>query len=82
MINQENGVNDFIDDVDTTTRKVLIPFWYHHKYDRYEFSYLTDDLDSVGEEVEHHPGIISFNPLYMERADKRIKEKDEEESED
>ena len=38
-------VNDFTDDVETTTRKVLVPFWYHHKYDRYEYSYLTDDID-------------------------------------
>ena len=72
MINTENGVNNFTDDVDTTTRKVLIPFWYHNKYDRYEFSYLTDDLDTSNDENVYHHGIVSFNPLYMEKADKRI----------
>lgn len=74
MINTENGVNNFTDDVDTTTRKVLIPFWYHHKYDRYEFSYLTDDLGKDNTEVPYHYGVVSFNPRYMQRADKRRKE--------
>lgn len=76
MINQENGVNNFTDDVDTTTRKVLVPFWYHHKYDRYEFSYLTDSLSNESEPVPYHNGLVSFNPLYRARADKRRKEKD------
>ena len=76
MINTENGVNDFTDDVDTTTRKVLVPFWYHYKYDRYEYSYLTDDLDIITERVPYHQGLVSFNPLYMERADKRKKPKE------
>lgn len=74
MINQENGVNNFTDDVDTTTRKVLVPFWYHHKYDRYEFSYLTDELNNVSKPVPFHNGLVSFNPLYTARADKRRKE--------
>lgn len=74
MINQENGVNNFEDDVDNTTRKVLIPFWYHHKYNRYEFSYLTDDLDKKNGVVPYHNGVVSFNPLYMAQADKRKKE--------
>lgn len=74
LINQENGVNDFTDDVDTTTRKVLIPFWYHHKYDRYEFSYLTDDLPVDNEGTKVHDGIKSFNPRYVKLADKRAKQ--------
>ena len=74
MINTENGVNNFTDDVDTSTRKVLIPFWYHHKYDRYEFSYLTDCLDKDNETVPYCYGVVSFNPRYMQRADKRKKE--------
>lgn len=74
MINQENGVNSFVDDVDTTTRKVLIPFWYHHKYNRYEYSYLTDDLKVSDERNVKHHGVVSFNPLYTEHADKRIKD--------
>lgn len=74
MINQENGVNAFNDDVETTMRKVLIPFWYHHKYNRYEFSYLTDDLPVKNIPNRKHLGIISFNKLYIDRADKRVKE--------
>ena len=34
MINTENGVNNFVDDVDTTTRKYLIPFWHLKRFDR------------------------------------------------
>ena len=71
MINTENGVNNFNDDVEFTMRKVLIPFWYHHKYDRYEYSYLTDSLPVGNDYVPVHPGITSFNPLYNELGDKR-----------
>lgn len=74
MINTENGVNDFTDDVDLTTRKVLVPFWYHKRYDRYEFSYLTDDLPTMNKPVPLHNGIVSFNNLYVQRSDKRKKE--------
>ena len=74
MINTENGVNNFTDDVETSMRKVLIPFWYHHKYNRYEFSYLTDDLPKDNETTPYHYGVVSFNPLYNQRADKRKKE--------
>lgn len=73
MINTENGVNNFTDDIDTTTRKVLIPFWYHWKYNRYEFSYLTDDLETDNKIAPYHYGVVSFNKLYMQRADKRKK---------
>ena len=71
MINTENGVNNFTDDVDLTTRKVLIPFWWHYKYDRYEYSYLTDDLPRNNKKIKRHNGIVSFNPLYVSRSDKR-----------
>ena len=74
LINTENGVNAFDDDVDNTMRKVLVPFWYHHKYNRYEFSYLTDDLGKKNDVVPYHRGVVSFNPLYTNRADKRKKE--------
>lgn len=73
MINTENGVNNFDDDVEFTMRKVLIPFWYHHKYDRYEYSYLTDDLPVGNEVVPIHHGLTSFNPLYNKLGDKRKK---------
>ena len=71
MINTENGVNNFDDDVEFTMRKVLVPFWYHHKYDRYEFSYLTDDLPVGNDVVPIHNGLTSFNPLYNKLGDKR-----------
>ena len=74
LVNQENGVNAFTDDVETSTRKVFIPFWYHHKYDRYEFSYLTDCLNVSNEKFIKEKGLVSFNPLYMKLGDKRIKE--------
>lgn len=73
LINNENGVNAFNDDVETSTRKVLIPFWYHHKYNRYEFSYLTDDLDLDNNVVPYHYGVVSFNRLMSVHADKRKK---------
>lgn len=74
MINTENGVNNFTDDVDLTTRKVLIPFWYHHRYDRYYFSYLTDNLSTEYNQVKDKKDLISFNPLYISRAYKEKKE--------
>ena len=73
MINTENGINNFEDDVDCTTRKVLVPFWYHHRYDRYEFSYLTDELKTKNKPVPRHNGLVSFNDLYIERSDKRTR---------
>lgn len=73
MINTENGVNNFEDDVDCTTRKVLIPRWYYKKYNRYEFSYLTDCLQTENKRVPKHSGVVSFNDLYVSRADKRKK---------
>lgn len=71
MINTENGVNNFDDDIEFTLRKVLVPFWYHKKYDRYEFSYLTDELETKNVEVPKHNGVVSFNDLYVKRSDKR-----------
>lgn len=74
MISNDLGTNSFIDDVDTSTRKVLIPFWWHNKYDRYEFSYFTDDLEKSNEEFIKDC-LISFNKDYIDLADKRRKEK-------
>lgn len=70
MINTENGVNNFDDDVDVTTRKVLIPFWWHKRYDRYEYSYLTDELDVSDKDFVRRSGLVSFNPKYIERSKK------------
>lgn len=77
MINTENGVNNFEDDVDCTTRKVLIPFWYHHKYDRYEWSYLTDELETEKGMFLPKQDLKSFNPMYVERSYKHYKRKEE-----
>lgn len=74
LINNENGVNAFNDDVETSMRKVLIPFWYHRKYNRYEFSYLTDDLPLLNNVQPYHYGVVSFNDLMTLHADKRVKE--------
>lgn len=82
MINTENGINNFTDDVDTTTRKVLVPFWYHKRYDRYEYSYLTDKLDTKLTKPSFRTGLLSFNDLYRDKAyrqpqeDKPIKKGD------
>lgn len=77
MINTENGVNNFEDDVDCTTRKVLIPFWYHHKYDRYEWSYLTDELETEKGMFLPKQSLKSFNPMYVERSYKHFKRKED-----
>lgn len=74
-VNTDIGVNDFVDDVDTSTRKVVIPFWWHKHYDRYYFSYLTDELSTKNENAHVYGDLVSFNPLYIERADKRKKDK-------
>lgn len=71
MINSENGVNSFNDDVETTTRKVLIWRWWYKKYDRYEFEYLTKDLEKDNQPFKSKQGLVSFNPLYEKLADKR-----------
>lgn len=68
MINTEIGVNNFEEDVDVTMRKIIIPFWYNHKYDRYEFSHLTDDLDVSKTPFKKKKKVVSFNPLYEIRG--------------
>lgn len=71
MISNDMGQNNFIDDLDTTTRKVLIWRWWYFKYDRYEFSYLTNCLPISKCNFIEENGLISFNPLYEELGDKR-----------
>lgn len=72
LINSESGVNAFDDDIENTMRKVLIPFWYRHKYDRFEFSYFTDDLHVAKDEFKPKSGLSSFNPLYVERCNATV----------
>lgn len=65
MINEDLGSNNFVDDIDTTTRKVLIWRWWYRKYDRYYYSFLTDKLDKRNETSKwYEGGLDSFNPLY------------------
>lgn len=73
MINTENGVNNFVDDVEVTTRKVLVPRWWFYRYNRYEYSYLTDDLDLNNTPyTKEERSLISFNKLYRELANKSL----------
>ena len=77
LINTENGVNNFNDDVDVTMRKVLIPFWYLKHFNQYEFSWLTDELDVKNEKIGLLKKLVSFNPFYIARAyRKKLERKD------
>lgn len=73
MINQDIGNNNFIDDLDTTTRKYIVPFWVHKRYNRYEFSKFTDDLPKSNEPYDINKGLVSFNEQYVNIADRRNK---------
>ena len=74
FVNTDIGENNFDDDVDTTTRKVLIGRWYYKKYDRYYFSYLTDKLPVKCKKQHLYEGsLVSFNPLYVALSNTRSK---------
>lgn len=78
MINNELGENNFNDDLDTTTRKVLIFRRWYKKYDCYYFSYLTDKLSKKNKKQKFYNGaIVSFNPLYRALSNTRSKESKE-----
>lgn len=65
MVSTDIAENNFTDDVDTTTRKVLIGRWWYKRYDRYYYSYLTDKLSHKHKKVPFYKGgLNSFNPLY------------------
>lgn len=69
MVSSDIAENNFIDDVDNTTRKVLIGRWWYKRYDRYYYSYLTDNLGKDSKEVPFYTGgLNSFNPLYRKLA--------------
>lgn len=65
MVNGENGVNTFNNDLDMETRKVLIPFWYYSYYDCFEYYYLTKNLQVDNTPFEINNSFVSFNPLYI-----------------
>lgn len=69
MVSTDIAENNFNDDVDTTTRKVLIGRWWYKRYDRYYYSYLTDKLSKKTKNPKWYKGnLVSFNPLYVELA--------------
>ena len=74
MISQDLGSNNFIDDIDTTTRKYIVPFWVHRRYNRYEFSKFTDDLPVKNNPYDKESGLVSFNEEYIVKADLRVKD--------
>lgn len=80
MISEDLGENNFIDDIDTSTRKVLIFRWWYKKYDRYYWSYLTDKLTVKNNNQRWYKGTVnSFNPLYRKLSMKfRSKKKNRE----
>lgn len=69
LINNESvssSQNNFNEDVDLSVRRYIVWRWCYKRYDRYYFSYMTDDLpvsdityDSTKKEI------VSFNPLYI-----------------
>jgi len=69
MVSTDIAENNFNDDVDTTTRKVIIGRWWYKRYDRYYYSYLTDNLGKSTKKCKWYKGgLNSFNPLYRELA--------------
>lgn len=68
MISNDLGANNFTDDLDTTTRKVLVPFWVFKRYNPYQFSVLTDDLDKEETLQDFSRMVVSFNERYNEFA--------------
>lgn len=69
MVSTDIAENNFTDDVDATTRKVLVCRWWYKRYDRYYYSYLTDKLGKKTKKCKFYKGgLNSFNPLYRELA--------------
>lgn len=68
MISNDLGANNFNDDMDTTTRKVLVPFWWFKRYNPYQFSVFTDDLEIEQTLQDFTNMICSFNDKYNEFA--------------
>ena len=76
MVSEDLGENNFTDDVDTTTRKIIIFRWVYKHYDCYYFSHLTDDLEVKNDKPKWYDGILdSFNPIYRKIAKKGNRKK-------
>lgn len=71
MVNGEaltSTVNTVTDDIDFSVRKYIIWRRFYKKYDRYYYSYMTDDLEVSKERFQYRKGFISFSPIYNDFA--------------
>lgn len=71
MVNNEmltSTVNAVTDDIDCTTRRYIIWRWMYKKYDRYYFSYLTDNLPVSRIPFEYQNSFVSFSDIYNDFA--------------
>lgn len=79
LINSESvssSQNDFNEDVDMSVRKYIVWRWNYKKYDRYYFSYMTDNLPLSDIHYDYtKKEVISFNNLYI-KAGQGAKEKE------
>ena len=67
MVNNEmltSTVNAVTDDIDFTTRKYIVWRWQYKKYDRYYFSYLTDNLEVSRVPFVYQGATVSFSDIY------------------
>lgn len=69
MVNAESmsgSTNNFNEDVDFTVRKYIVWRWCYKRYDRYYFSYMTDNLPVSDVQYDQtRKELVSFNPLYI-----------------
>ena len=67
MVNNEmltSTVNAVTDDIDFSTRKYIVWRWMYKKYDRYYFSFLTDNLPVSAEKFVYQAPTVSFSDIY------------------
>ena len=75
MINSDSvssSANNFNEDVDFTVRKYLVWRWCYKRYDRYYFSYLTDNYEVSNRKFDYINGkreLSSFSPLYRDAGE-------------
>lgn len=67
MVNSElaEGVqNNVNEDIDFSVRKYIIWRWWYKKYDRYYFSYITDNLEVSRVPFVYHGVTVTFSDTY------------------
>ena len=73
MINSDSvssSQNNFNEDVDFTVRKYIVWRWCYKRYDRYYFSYMTDDLPIEDTRPDYSKrALVSFSPLYRDAGE-------------